>query len=418
MDILSTGEKIKRARIYKGYTLKDLCEGKVSVSKMSCIENNKVNLEPEILEFVALKLDVDIKYLKQDIKDQIINNINMCTGDPKNLNYEEEMLYNLETSEFYGYFNYAFNIVHSLFSYYLKSKSNDKLQNILAKYYELYLKTSSAENHLIYNMDMGKFLFISKEYLQALNYYKTARSKTLTLNINPTYIIEVILDQARCNIELKNYKNAYDVAILLLDYLGNIEDKHKLSEVYHLVAILSLRIDLNDFANLENKSIKANKEDYFMKAENKFDYTVIFFHKGNKKKALKFLKESVEIFPKEDKLKLTGFLLKNVNLLIENDEIDMADCFCEDSLNFAIDLKNDKLIEKAYYYKSLILCIQNNFVSAEMYINLSLDVLTKFGKKNEIYTRYMEIGNMYNKIGAVSDALKYFTLAIVLKQKL
>jgi len=208
MEILSIGEKIKRARIYKGYTLKDLCEGKVSVSKMSCIENNKVNLESEILEFVALKLDVDIKYLKQDIKDQIINNINMCTGDPKNLNYEEEMLYNLETSEFYGYFNYAFNIVHSLFSYYLKSKSNDKLQNILAKYYELYLKTSSAENHLIYNMDMGKFLFISKEYLQALNYYKTARSKTLTLNINPTYIIEVILDQARCNIELKNYKNA------------------------------------------------------------------------------------------------------------------------------------------------------------------------------------------------------------------
>ena len=38
MEILSTGEKIKRARVYKGITLKELCRDRISISKMSCIE--------------------------------------------------------------------------------------------------------------------------------------------------------------------------------------------------------------------------------------------------------------------------------------------------------------------------------------------------------------------------------------------
>ena len=42
MEILSTGEKIKRARVYQGITLKELCSDEISISKMSCIENGKI----------------------------------------------------------------------------------------------------------------------------------------------------------------------------------------------------------------------------------------------------------------------------------------------------------------------------------------------------------------------------------------
>ena len=45
MEILSTGEKIKRSRIYKGITLKELCGDKISISKMSCIENGKIKAD-------------------------------------------------------------------------------------------------------------------------------------------------------------------------------------------------------------------------------------------------------------------------------------------------------------------------------------------------------------------------------------
>ena len=54
MEILSTGEKIKRARIYKGITLKELCGEEISISKMSCIENGKIKADDECLDFFTL----------------------------------------------------------------------------------------------------------------------------------------------------------------------------------------------------------------------------------------------------------------------------------------------------------------------------------------------------------------------------
>src|SRR5674536_291164 len=79
MEILSTGEKIKRARIYKGLTLKDLCADKISVSKMSCIENSKVHADTAILDFIADKLDMDVKYLKQDVRQQLLIGIDLLS---------------------------------------------------------------------------------------------------------------------------------------------------------------------------------------------------------------------------------------------------------------------------------------------------------------------------------------------------
>ena len=54
MEILSTGEKIKRSRIYKGITLKELCENKISISKMSCIENGKIKADEESLKYISI----------------------------------------------------------------------------------------------------------------------------------------------------------------------------------------------------------------------------------------------------------------------------------------------------------------------------------------------------------------------------
>ena len=71
MEILSIGEKIKRARIYKGYTLKDICCDKISISKMSCIENGKIDPEGWVIDLVAKKLEADANYLKKDIKQQL-----------------------------------------------------------------------------------------------------------------------------------------------------------------------------------------------------------------------------------------------------------------------------------------------------------------------------------------------------------
>ena len=93
MEILSTGEKIKRARIYKGITLKELCNDKISISKMSCIENGKVKAEEWILEEVSKKLSLDFDYLKQDVKEQIDMNIQRIKKENDSNRREKEILY-------------------------------------------------------------------------------------------------------------------------------------------------------------------------------------------------------------------------------------------------------------------------------------------------------------------------------------
>lgn len=81
MEILSTGEKIKRARVYQGITLKELCGNKVSISKMSCIENGKIKADKDMLEYIANKLDLDYEYLVRDVKEQIISNLELINED-------------------------------------------------------------------------------------------------------------------------------------------------------------------------------------------------------------------------------------------------------------------------------------------------------------------------------------------------
>ena len=49
-------------------------------------------------------------------------------------------------------------------------------------------------------------------------------------------------------------------------------------------------------------------------------------------------------------------------------------------------------------------------------MNLALDSLMKFGSKEQIHDRYLDMGNLYYKLGKVKDALQYFVLAMRLEE--
>jgi hypothetical protein len=99
-------------------------------------------------------------------------------------------------------------------------------------------------------------------------------------------------------------------------------------------------------------------------------------------------------------------------------ECEFAKELSDEALNRAINLDNIRFIEKAYYFKSKLLLEENDLISAEMYMNLSLDSLAKVGSKKEIYDRYMEMGKMYYDMDSISESIKYFSLAMSLHKKL
>ena len=107
-----------------------------------------------------------------------------------------------------------------------------------------------------------------------------------------------------------------------------------------------------------------------------------------------------------------------IEVLVENGILDEAQLISNEALNLAIDCDDINHIEKSYYFKSAILQKLGHYDKADMYMNLSTDALFKYANNQERYERYMEMGNMYYKMGDISEAIKYFTLAISLQKKI
>ncbi|MBW9151284.1 helix-turn-helix domain-containing protein [Clostridium estertheticum] len=427
MKILSTGEKIKRSRIYKGYTLKEVCDDKISVSKMSCIENNKIIAEPWVLELISKELDIDLGYLNENVFEQVKENIEILKVNVKNEDniiikdedYKTNVSYNLEVAEKYNYYDLAIELMHMLFNFYLDKKDFENTQAVTSKYYDLYLKTSINDNKLTYYIDMARHLYIKEDFLQASSYYRNVRKGLYSSEIlNYKKIIIVTYNEAACNIKLENYERAFEVGKRLLDLVKHVDTDLRAAKIYHMLAILSIRMKNGDFRKYEQKSYELYKDKSSYKAKAIFNYGSTMFECNMKEKAVEYISHGLSVYPREDKVGLVGFMLNCVEELIKNDVVELAQSISDEVLNYAINLDDIKVIEKSYYYKAIILDRQGSASSAEMYMNLSLDSLLKFGNKKDIYARYLEMGSMYHKLSNVADSIKYFSLALQLEKKM
>ncbi|MBU3143429.1 helix-turn-helix domain-containing protein [Clostridium sp. CF012] len=425
MEILSTGEKIKRTRIYKGYTLREMCDDKISVSKMSCIENNKVMAEPWVLELISKKLDIDIAYLNENVFEQVEENIEalreqaISDQDSTDAEFESKACYNLEFAQKYNYYDLAIELIHMLFNFYLNKRDFEKTQLITSEYYDLYLKTTIEDNRLSYYIDMARHLYIKEEYLQASSYYCNVRRRLRDSEIiNYKNLIIVTYNEAACNIMLKNYEQAYEVGITLLDLLEYVDTEFKAAEIYHMLALLSIRMKNDKFEEYEKKSYVLYKDKVSSKAKAIYNYGSTMFDCNMKNRGIEYINKGLDCYPRDNMIGLVSFMLDCVNELIENEVLELAKTISDEVLNYAINLDDIKFIEKGYYFKAIILDRQGQSSCAEMYMNLSLDSLLKFGGKQDIYMRYLEMGSMYHKLGSVAESIKYFSLALQLEKKM
>lgn len=417
LEILSTGEKIKRARIYKGYTLKDISGDKISVSKMSCIENDKIEAEDWILEYIGEKLNLDKDYLKQGIREQLIENTKLLESNKNSEHYEQDILYNITFAEKYKYYDLCFQFIHVLFNYHIDKGELEKVQLITSKYYEACEIAYNDENYLTYYMDIAKFLFASKNFDQAAVYYNNVRKNAkgkekLKILAKATY------NEAACYIMLKNNDRAYEIAVRLNELIDYFEGDIVKAEAYHMLGILSLSLDKNKFDEYEKKSYELYKYNAEKKAKAIYNYATAMFDTNLNDKGLEYIEKALSLYPKDNKKNLVKFMLTCVDELIDNKVLADSQNICDDALNLAIVLDDLRYIEKAYYLKSLILQKLDQLNTAEMYMNLSLDALLKFGTNQEIYKRYMEMGYMYYKLAQTREAIKYLSLAINMEKKM
>ncbi len=419
MEILSTGEKIKRARIYKGITLKELCEEKISISKMSCIENGKVKAENWILEEVSKKLNMDMEYLKEDIYEQIENNIEKLRSSKEEEELEQDILYTLDFATEYNYYDLAFELMHLLVVNYISRDKYESIQVKISDYHNYLQKAWSTERALIYCSDVARYFYVNEEYSEALIYYDKIRMHLAENEPKDKQsIATATFNVASCYLMLKKYDKAMkliDDNMKLIDYLNNEEKKGR---VYEMLAILNARLDKNKFEEYEKKSLKLSENNPKARAKAYLRFADAMFRCGEKDKALSYIQEGLDILPMDSDKLNAKYLISCVDKLVSNHCYEFAEQISESALDKAIRCDDIKYIEKAYYFKSIILQKQGQYSQSEMYMNLSLDALLKFGGKEDRYKRYLDMGSMYYELGESRDSLKYFMLALSEEKKM
>ena len=418
MEILSTGEKIKRARAYQGITLKALCGNKVSISKMSCIENGKIKADKDVLEYISEKLGLDYDYLVRDVEEQIINNLKLIKrGLVPDEEIDNVINHNLTYALDYSYNDLAFELIHMLFNYYVKKNKVENIQLIISQYYDLYQKNNTPENTITYYADMATFFYSIKDYNEAINYFSRIRSIIKNKkDFSKADYAYICYREGKSFEKLGKLDKAYDILKEALKYVDSIEKALDKGDIYHSFGTVCIRLNKKNYEKYINISYEYKKEKVAVLAIAKGKTGESYFYANNREKAIQEIMEGIDLFPTIDEKKYVRFLNKCVKTLYENKEYDIAYEITDKALNSAIDTNDIALIEEAYYLKGMILQKKELYVQAEMYMNLSLDSLFKFANKEKRHERYLDMGEMYYKLGDVKDSLKYFTLAMKLEK--
>lgn len=420
MEILSTGEKIKRARVYKGITLKELCRDRISISKMSCIENGKIKADEESLKYIAEKLQIDYNYLTQDVYEQIKSNIENIKTNNYSLEKLDKMIgYNLEYSCKHNYNDLALELIHILFEVYIQNNKLEKIQLIISKYYELYQGSKDNEEIIIYYNDMARFFMKTGEYHEAISYYSRIRDvfEKEELSYNDKYIYACFYEGI-CYKNINLIEKSYDCLKKVINYTEKFKTDKDKGDYYHEFAIVNILLYKVEAEKYLNMALQYKKNDSIELARFKEKNGEIYFKVYQVDKAMEEIREAVKIYPRAEKRGCGEFLIQAISTLYKNRQFDEAFKYTDEALDLAINIDDEKLIEKAYYFKGMVHQKRHEYIQAEMYMNLATDFLLRFANNEERYIRYNEMAELYYNLNELKDSIKYFTLAIQLDKKL
>lgn len=420
MDFLSTGEKIKRARIYKGLTLKQLCKEDISISRMSCIENGKVKADRWVLELVANRLELNLEYLLCDDITELNNLIKKYSHKSRlEENEAEEIKEYLEYSMNKEYDEISSELMHILFRNYTNLRNFKKAKELLSDYSTIYENNKNSKKK--YYEDLALYFMVRKKFEDAITHYNMLLDLLLKEGIenNKKSYIRNVVCLSICYYILGDIYNSKK----FLDKVFSINrislDDELLGEVLGLLSIIALKEgNEKEFKdNFDKYNKKANYKSYNFKRINSLIIDS-FLSLERFEDAKKLAKDSIENIDKNDKIAYIEMLLFIIEVYNKNKCIEKVREYCELSLELSINENNMFFIERSYYFKGELSKSEKNDMQWEMYMNLATDLLLKFGSYEEKKIRYLEMADLYHYLDDTNEALKYLSFSIKEMDKL
>lgn len=407
MEILTIGEKIKRARIYKGYTLKDIGGEILSVSKLSCIENNKIKADSDTIAYIADKLDSDVTYISEDIEQQLMKNLERLKNEKLD-NYVKWAKYNLSYAEEHSYSNIAVEILHNLFKYHLQNNDLDKVDQILTKYYGLVLKSKNHNKLAVFNLDMASYLFYCKEYDEAISYCERVRHAQLLSEEIAIIKSEAVFCEVSCYMQQKKFPKIE--TILTENYISDADTHAQFNKILLATAkIYNGSLDADKFEAIA----LTNVIDLQLLITAMLDFSEAYFAINNTKRGQEYLQKTIDLLEGEGIAGKLHHWLKVLSIYMSIKNYLKAENIIENILNEAILEDNAAITEKCYYYKALIYDKNKDLLVSEISMNLSIDFLRRNGNSEVVKNRYLELGSIYYKYGSLKDCLECYSTAIL-----
>ncbi|HEY5575507.1 MAG TPA: transcriptional regulator, partial [Clostridiaceae bacterium] len=362
------------------------------------------------------ELDLSLEYLMQGEEEQLEDVIKELEG----IKDSKRKIEILEASLIYagenGLKGIAFKLGHLLFNNYIKTDEPEKTQRMISRYYELWKKSSLKDKDMIFFRDIAGFLFSAGEYGQAAGYYRSLGkvSKKHGLLDSMAYASSC---EAACHVKLGKYELAHEIAVSLKEIVDRMKNGLEKGSVYKMLAMLSLRKASDRFPWYETKAYEFYCENAEYKAEAMYDFASMMFDVSMKEKAAAYVENAIMLYPDNNQQPYAEFMLKCIEELVDNEVNEPAKERCSGALNLAIKTGNLRHMEKAYYLKARVLESEGDSINAEIYYNLSLDTLLKFGTNSELQRKYMQVGEMYYKMGNTKEALRHMDFAIKIEKK-
>lgn len=410
MEILSTGEKIRKARIKKSMTLKELCGKEISVSKMSTIENDKVQAEEWILDLVAKRLGISKESLKKDMVEEIEDELVKLSNEPYSKGYERELRSLIGVTEENNLPIQTFSARIQLINHYIDKHKIDQLNVEISYLYRTFINVVNQETMYLYFLTMGKYLFTTREYKNALVFLHYLMSNYYVL---PDYIskekrLEIPLMSVQCQIYLNNLEEARKLEPFLEELLNITKDNGTKGQIHLVYYMLNPEKAEEEY----EKMSKYLEKEPQLHARAKYRIAMRALEDGNPEAAFKEMEKASKIYPADEMSTSVELVLKAMGEFVDRGHFEEASKYIDLVVNSAIENQDNAAVEKAYYFKGILLAESGNYDMAETYLSVSLDMLIKKGKTKDLAKRYNDMAHVYYKMDKKEDAIRYLALGL------
>ncbi|WP_438310626.1 tetratricopeptide repeat protein [Sporosarcina sp. FA9] len=242
MKLLNLGNRIKRIRLSNQFSQVDVCQGIISTSHYSNIENGRYHPNVETLSLLALKLSVPESYFKNSYEEskQIQELLKIYEQKIEADDTEETNFFyqsNKELLEFIPSFKQEFQFHLLRFLHLVKLRD---LAGVIALYTEKIEVIQTPEDSLNaetlqrYFYVSGLYFYFIKKYDASIDYLK----KTIEISMDPSFRAKITY-----NLSLALYSQyKYDEALLYAKEAKSIHlEMHnwiRTGECYNLIAVL------------------------------------------------------------------------------------------------------------------------------------------------------------------------------------